>query len=132
MKRFLIICFVLAGFASCGVRHYEGFNAYFWTSTEDKQAYLYIDGENRGVLPYLPTAPDCGNEELKKKILMIHLPSGTYNIVLKDSLEQTLYREELTIKRNKGSLTIANHSSYKKNGSRRVFKDSCIIEEFYY
>ena len=118
--------------SACNVFSGESFNTYFWTSSEDQAAYLYINGENKGMLPYLTAGPDCDNDELKKKTLMIKLPSATYDVAVKDSLGQTLYGEELTIRRSNGSLTLSNKTAFKNGGSRRVFKDSCLIEELYY
>ncbi|RYG27089.1 MAG: hypothetical protein EOO01_41720 [Chitinophagaceae bacterium] len=132
MKKFLIFSLVVTVFSGCSLFYTQGFNTYFWTSTEGSKVYLYIDGENKGVLPYLPAGPDCDNEELKKQTLMIHLPSATYDISVKDSLQQLLYGEELTVRRNNGSLTLSNKSTFKHGGSRRVFKDSCLIEELFY
>ena len=131
MKKLLIICLVLAGFSRCKMLHTEGFNTYFWTSAEGEKLYLFIEGENKGLLPYLPAGPDCGNEELKKKTLRVDLPSGSYDIIIKNEQQETLYSEELRIKRRGGSLTIGNSTDYKRHGTRRVFKDSCLIEEFY-
>jgi hypothetical protein len=133
MKKLLILYLVATGLSSCNLFYTQGgFNTYFWTSTKGPVVYLYIDGQNKGALPYLPSGPDCDNEELKKETLKIHLPSGTYDVEIKDSLQQTLYSEEFTARRSKGSLTLSNKSSSKHGGSKRVFEDSCLIEELYY
>lgn len=131
MKKLLIVCMVLAGSSSCKMQHTGGFNTYFWTSAEGSKLYLFVEGENKGLLPYLPVGPDCYNEELKNKTLRIDLPSGYYDIAIKDEQQGIVYKEELQIKRSNGSITIGNSTDYNRRGTRRVFKDSCLIEEFY-
>ena len=131
--RSLLIAFALViGLAGCKMLRGEGFNTYFWTSSAGQKVYLFIDGENKGELPYLPTAPDCDNEESKKNALMIALPAGSYEITVKNADQKVLYGERLKFRRSGGSLSIGNNTSYKDGGSRRSFKDACLIEELYF
>lgn len=131
MKKWLVLC-SMAVLSGCSLFYSQGFNTYFWTSSDGPAVYLYIDGQNKGVLPYLPAGPDCDNEELKKKTLMVHLPSATYDITIKDAQQQILYGEDLTVRRHNGSITLSSNTSFKEGGSRRIFEDSCLIEELFY
>ncbi len=132
MRSLLMAFALITGFSGCRMLQGEGYNTYFWTSSAGKEVYLFIDGENKGVLPYLPGAPDCDNEESKKNALMIALPAGSYDIAVKNTEQKTLYGERLRFKRRGGSLSIGSSTSYKEGGSRRSFKDACLIEELYF
>ncbi|HEX2846552.1 MAG TPA: hypothetical protein VHN59_08385 [Chitinophagaceae bacterium] len=132
MRSVLIAFVMVAGFAGCRMLQGEGFDTYFWTSSAAQKVYLFIDGENKGELPYLPTAPDCDNEESKKNALMVALPAGSYEIAVKNAEQKILYGERLRLKRRGGSLSIGNSTSYEDGGSRRSFKDACLIEELYF
>jgi len=132
MRPLLIAFALVTGFAGCKMLQGEGFNTYFWTSSAGQEVYLFIDGENKGVLPHLPAAPDCDNEESKKNALVIALPAGSYDIVVKNAEQKTLYKEKLRFKRRGGSLNIGSSTSYKEGGSRRSFKNACLIEEIYF
>ena len=110
-----------------------GFNTYFWRSAmPDEVHHLFINGKHIGVLPYLNDAPTCGNEYLKQKALFLQLPSGKYEVEVKDAQGKIKYAELLKLKRTAGSLTIGNTTSWTNGRSERTFKDDCLIEEIHY
>lgn len=62
------------------------FDNYFFTDTETSSGplYLFIDGENRGVLPILNTAVTATNDTVLNNALHLALPAGKYKIKGKD------------------------------------------------
>jgi hypothetical protein len=118
-------------FSSCD--HFtQGFNTYFWTSSNTAAKYhLYIDNKDRGILPYLDQAPVCDNEPLKHKALYLPLPSGSYDLEVKDEKGNVQYAEVLFIKRTLGSTIIKATTDWKDAGARSTNKDDCLIREIF-
>lgn len=125
-----VLCFVV--FIGCQQKQ-GGFQTYFWCSTETAaEQYLYIDGEEQGVLPYLPVAPVCENDFLKQQALSVFLPSGKYEIAIRDAKGKLQYEEVLKLKRRLGSTSIGSSENWRGVGSRRTFQNDCLIEEIRY
>jgi hypothetical protein len=133
MRKILFACLGLLLLCSCRRFATQGFNTYFWTSTSDTKVFLYIDGHEEGELPYLPKAPDCDEEESKQAALRVYLPSGSYDVQLRNDKREILFAEILKIRRSGGDVSIGTTSTGDDDGgSRRTFKDSCLIEELFY
>ena len=135
MKKLLTIFFavsIVVIFSQCRI-YYGKWKVYFWTSTSTTSAsYLYIDDVYKGELPYLREAPECGNESSRKNALYVKLESGKYDIKVKDKSGNTTFTEKLTIKRSRGSVTIATSRDEKTGGSRNVSEGDCLAHEIYF
>src|SRR5215213_528030 len=123
MKKFvslfiIAVCILL----TTGCRYSTGgFNTYFWTSTGDVDCHLYIDDVDCGRLPYCSRAPKCNNEKLKQKALFVFLPSGSYEVEVRDKDGNEKYAEQLTLKRRFGSTSISSTSDWESGGARATF-----------
>lgn len=63
------------------------FNTVFYTTEPTGKLTLYINGANKGVLPYFSAEPGCGSQPGDGKVpLAVSLKSGSYQITGKDSL----------------------------------------------
>ena len=124
-----ICCTML--FVQCNV-HTKSFNTWFWTSNKEDNCHLFIDDVDHGPLPQLNTAPVCDDEKLKKQALFIQLPSGSYDLEVKDSKGNVRYSEELRLKRTSGHLSISSSTNWKESGSRGTNMNDCLIREIWY
>jgi len=125
--------FFCASVCISGCNHFTGgFNAYFWTSNQDPGSHLYIDNNDRGVLPHFDKAPSCSDESMKQNALFVYLPSGTYDIEVRDNNGKTMYEENFTVKRSFNSTTIKSSTKWKKSGARGKNENDCLIREIYY
>ena len=128
---FIAICFFALTMMGCNYS-YDGFEAYFWTSSpEFESKHLVIDGVDKGVLPLLPAAPVCDDMLTKQQALHLPLPSGKYRLEIKDKSGKTGYAETLKIKRRGASVSISSSTNGKRGGSRSVVNSDCFIAEFY-
>ena len=84
------------------------------------------------MLPYLPVAPICENDSLKQQALSVFLPSGKYEIAIRDAKGKLQYEEVLKLKRRLGSTSIGSSEDWRGVGSRRTFQNDCLIEEIRY
>lgn len=89
MKKASLISFacILAAllFARCKKDCDIVYNAQFYTPQSSGKLYLYIDGDNRGELPYMATAPTCGQTYSdEQKPLTTQLRSGKYKLEGRD------------------------------------------------
>ena len=110
----------------------KGFNAYFWTSSNTGRNYhLYIDDKDKGILPYLQDAPFCNDSSSRQKALYLSLPSGYYDLEVKDEGGNVKYAERLFVKRTSGSSTISATTNWKGAGARGTSHDDCLIREIY-
>ena len=118
-------------FSSCD--HFsKGYNTYFWTSSNTGHVYhLYIDDKDRGELPYLKEAPFCSDNSSKQHALYLPLPSGSYDVEVKDEAGNVKYAERLFFKRTAGSTTISATTNWKGVGARGTSHDDCLIREIY-
>jgi hypothetical protein len=108
----------------------QGFDTYFWTSVPGEERILFIDGKEKGVIPYLSPAPDCENDSAKQACLKEYLPSGSYVIEVRGVSGNLFYEETLTLKRRGDNVTIGTRTPGKGGKSVRTFKGSCLMEEF--
>jgi hypothetical protein len=130
MRKVMIGCVLACLLSGCKQMYTQGFDTYFWTSIPDKEQFLYIDGKKKGLIPYLPSAPNCENDSSKQVCLKEYLPSGSYAIEVQDIAGNVVYEETLKLKRSGGSISIGNTTQGKRGKTVRTFKDSCLMEEF--
>jgi hypothetical protein len=132
MKKVFFAAACFAFIAGCQKKS-GGFQTYFWCSTKTaSQQYLFIDGKEKGVLPYLAQAPACANDNSKQQALLVFLPSGKYEIEIRDEQGKLYYEELLRLKRTVGSMTIGSTENWDGAGSMRTFENDCLIEEIRY
>ena len=125
----LITCLLL--FVQCNLRT-KSFNTWFWTSNKEESCHLFVDEEDMGPLPQLDSAPSCENADMKKQALFLHLPSGNYDLEVKDAKGDVRYAEQLQLKRTSGSLTIGSSTHWNEGGSRGTNMNDCVIREIWY
>ena len=84
------------------------FDVYFWTSINNtaESLTLYIDNENKGILPYMDIAPKCGNDTLLADLIYIQLSAGRYKIKVKDENGVVKIEGKMTYKRNKQAVSV--------------------------
>ncbi len=130
MRKVLIGCMAIFLLSGCKAMYTQGFDTYFWTSIPGEERFLFIDGKKKGLIPYLPSAPNCENESSKEGCLKEYLPSGSYEIEVRNIPGDLLYEETLTLKRSGGSISIGNTTPGNGGKTVRTFKGSCLMEEF--
>lgn len=130
MKKILVLLAVpaylllLAGFTCTHESHStEEGKASFWKNSEPGIThYLYIDNEEKGILPFLPaslTTP--GNVIAQEQGLSLNLKPGSYDIIAKDTSGNILCEGTLFLKRTESSNE--TKSSWKN--------DKCKVEVVY-
>lgn len=129
MKKILVLLalpvylLVLAGFTCTHQNNTEEGKAYFWKKSDPGVThYLYIDNQEKGILPFLPdslTTP--GNVIVQERRLSLNLKPGSYDIIAKDTSGNILCEGTLFLKRAE-SLKEVN-SSWKN--------DKCRVEMIY-
>jgi hypothetical protein len=124
-----ILCTLL--FAQCNVQT-KSFNTWFWTRNKNEICHLFIDEKDMGPLPQLASAPECDDESLKKQALFVNLPSGNYDVEVKDSKGNLKYSEVLRLKRSSGHTSIGSTTEWKESGSRGTNLEDCLIREIWY
>jgi hypothetical protein len=134
MKKVHLIIYItvcMMTFSSCD--HFtKGFNTYFWTSSNRGHHYhLYIDSKDRGPLPYLEHAPLCNDATTRSRTLYLPLPSGRYDIEVRDESGNVKYDEKLFIKRTVSGTTISATTNWKGSGARASCNDDCLIREIF-
>ena len=78
------------------------FNAQFYTSIPTGEHTLYIDDQNRGILPYFASAPQCGQSYGDgQRPLTVSLPAGEYRIAGKDAHGRSTTYGFITVGRHK-------------------------------
>ena len=130
MKKVWIGCIVIFLLSGCKAMYTQGFDTYFWTSIPGEERFLFIDGKKKGLIPYLPSTPNCENESSKEACLKEYLPSGSYVIEVQDVSGNIVYEETLKLKRRGENVTIGNTTPGKGGKTVRTFKGSCLMEEF--
>lgn len=130
MKKVLVSCILVVLLSGCEVMYTQGFDTYFWTSIPGEERFLFIDGEKKGLVPYLPSAPSCESDSSKQACLKEYLPSGNYAIELRDVSGKVFYKEELMVKRQGDNVTIGTTTPGTGGKSVRTFKGGCLMEEF--
>lgn len=107
----------------------ETFQAYFWTNSEPATTnYLFINDTNRGVLPFLSTAPECNNSESKEGALYLPLPSGTYKIAVIDKEGKVKHAEKYSLLLSSGTKSI--NSTFDGPGKIQSVTDgNCLLAE---
>jgi hypothetical protein len=130
MKKILVLLaapaylLVLAGFTCTHQSNgTEQGKASFWKKSDSRVThYLYIDNEEKGILPFLPeslTTP--GNVIVQEQGLSLNLKPSSYDIIAKDTSGNILCEGTLFLKRTESSKEI---KSSKKN-------DKCKVEVVY-
>ena len=129
MKRILLLLCLAGCLLSTQCRTYKGFNTWFCTNkAQDTICYLYIDGINKGSLPYLPESPDCGNNSLREKALFMHLESGKYKLEVKDQQSKLFYSGTIVIKRSGHSISLSSSTSQKNAAEVKFINNNdCLI-----
>lgn len=111
----------------------QSFNAWFWTgSHKGENCHLFIDNVDKGPLPVLDDAPACDDLSSKQAALYVQLPSGNYELEIKDEKGEIKYAEVLRIKRSMGSTTIGSTTEWTSSGARGTNKEDCLIREIYF
>ncbi|MCG2613803.1 hypothetical protein LZZ85_05905 [Terrimonas sp. NA20] len=130
MKNIITICASIFLLSGCSTMYTQGFDTYFWTSIPGEERFLFIEGKQKGLIPYLPSAPNCENDSSKQACLKEYLPSGNYAIEVRNVSGKVLYEETLTVKRRGDNVTIGTTTPGKGGKSVRTFKGGCLMEEF--
>ena len=99
----------------------KDFNTNFYTSDENGTMSLYIDGEYKGVLPYMAAVPECGASYGDgAPPLSFTLKTGSYKITGKNEQGQVVSEHVLRVKAN------GLGASGSIGGSRGDSKDDCL------
>ncbi|MET0466955.1 MAG: hypothetical protein ABW007_27590 [Chitinophagaceae bacterium] len=130
MKKVLIGVVLLSLLSGCEVMYTQGFDTYFWTSIPGEERFLFIEGKQKGLIPYLSSAPNCGNDSSKQACLKEYLPSGSYAIEVRGVSGKVFYEETLTVRRIGGNVTIGTTTPGKGGKSVRTFEGDCLMVEF--
>ena len=85
LSQFFFAAAFIICFSGC-TRDDSVFNCKFYTSINSNEATLtlFIDGVNKGTLPYISTAPACG-DSLISQTLQLQLESGRYKFEARDA-----------------------------------------------
>ena len=110
--RIIIVClaFFTAAITATGCHSFgpDG-KAYFWAVNEHKDPrVLFIDGKNAGILPRIGEMKNAEKEEMiKKNALLVKLPSGEYNLELRNQAGEFLYKGTLKTEKSGNSETVS-------------------------
>lgn len=104
MKRIFLFLFIsgfVLLFTQCK-KDDSVFDVYFCTSTNKAEATLtlYIDDENKGILPFLTVKPKCGSDSLLADLIYVQLDAGRYKIKVKDENGVIKIEGTITYKKN--------------------------------
>lgn len=137
MKTINLLCCVTLTIFLAGCQRAQPFHAWFWTSKHYSEPhFLYINDTLKGALPYLPKGPQCGDASLKGTTLYVYMPSGRYNLAVKDSAGNLVYRSVwiLELSRHHKSINITNKGTFVNSGAHinSEGEEDCIIAEMFY
>jgi hypothetical protein len=123
----LIVVIVLITGSSC--QHPEGYGTkpgvgYFWRNADPDVEYtLYVNGENKGILPYLVDSVSKGKNAGAKQGLALTLSPGKYSILARYPDGQHACEGTLTLKIIPGSTNIASSWNNNKCSVRMEYED---------
>ncbi len=123
----LIICLSVLTLLACKKFGHK-FDTYFYTDTEssDGPLYLYIDGKNKGALPFLKIPVSTENDTVIKSALHLVLRSGNYKIEAKDPFGNLKFSGYLKFRRR----TIGNGGTL--GGQETVSSGDIIVTKIFY
>lgn len=103
---------------------------YFWTSHLGGGPYhLYFNDTLKGVLPYQPQAPQCGDTGLENKSLYLLLSSGTHTITIKDSQGKIVLHEKYIFEKSSGHFKLGVSIITPGGRNQHMISGDCSIEE---
>lgn len=109
------------------------FQTYFWTSNPGTEPlYVYVDGHRLGQLPRLASAPDVHSDSLGKVALYTPLPSGSYQVEVKNDHGLLRVAETLEIYRSGGNMRLSTSFHDQQGGGKCVWKGDRLVEELTY
>jgi hypothetical protein len=102
----------------------------FWTSSApDTKHHLYVNGKDKGVIPYSLTVPR--NNE-RNKMLALNLRSGKFKLQVKDGRGNTVYEERFRLKLSRNGTTIQSSGDDDRGGSKLHNKGKLLLKEIYF
>ena len=102
---------------------------YFWTDEASKWS-LYIDDENKGVLTDPQIIPTCTtNDSILSTLIYVQLPTGKYNIEVKDENGNTKISEKWKLTKN--SIESGSGTGGGAGGSVVEGIDKCMVIKYY-
>lgn len=104
----LALIVVLLSFANCSKDKDKIYEAYFWTSIDssDHKMTLYIDGANKGTLPYMVVKPNCGDS----LALHLRMPLGKYTLEARDETSKVRMGSVIKLKSNGLSVSSSGYT----------------------
>jgi uncharacterized membrane protein YgcG len=107
-KTILILCVAISFafvFSQCKKEKDITVNAHFYYLDTAYKApvRLFLDNQDRGVLPKLASMPDCGQADLNNITLSFPLKSGKYKLEVKDTSGNILSSSSFSFSENSSS-----------------------------
>jgi hypothetical protein len=133
-KTNILLCITLLWIACSNcVVHNQSFNARFYTSSHSETTWhLYIDDADKGVLPFIAAEPDCDNPTFKRQALLIQLPSGEYDIDVKDQQGNLGYSGTIKVKRSRSSMSLSSSTRWKDAGVMMTSNNDCLVNKIFF
>jgi hypothetical protein len=117
----LLLPFCIALVALSCKKENTQFNSYFWTTQDTPNLVLYVDGQQKGALPYLSTRPACNNDYSRRKALFLLLETGEHTLTVKDQQGNTISTHTIQVKSNSVSSTQTTGGSIELSS-----RDNCL------
>jgi hypothetical protein len=91
---------------SCNLVRHDA-KAYFWAKdNHENPEVLFIDGKNSGALPQISEAEETEDNVIRKNALLVDIPTGKYELELKNEAGKTLHKGVLEMKKSMGSESV--------------------------
>lgn len=136
MKRSLYaLCIAILLLAGCD--HDYRYNrrivtAHFWTSSyPDDAHHLFINGKDKGILPYSLTVPDIDRGS-DRKTLTVPMKSGRFTIEVKNGSGKIVYREKFRLKLRLHGTTINSSTDDERGGTKLTYRGNHVIKEIFF
>lgn len=110
----------------------EPWDATFYTTNGSGTWQLYINNKKAGTLPFIDAKPDCENNTVKLQGLSVQLPSGEYNIDVKDANGKTGFSGSINIVRNHSNTTISSSTQMRRAGVEMASRNECLVNKIYF
>lgn len=128
----LILFIAVLFFVSCD-HYYDSriVRTCFWTSSAPNSPHhLYINGRDKGVIPYSLTVPRADE---RNRLLAVNLHRGRFRIEVKDASGNTVYNERFRLKLGRHSTTVQTNTDDEEHGrSKLQHRGKILVKEIYF
>jgi hypothetical protein len=102
----------------------------FWTSSAPQtKHHLYVNGKDKGVIPYSLTVP---RTEERNRVLALNMRSGRFRLEVKDERGHTVYKERYRLRLSRSGRTIQSSGDDDRGGSKLHSRGKIVLKEIYF